>query len=150
MPVQHARRNFLQRIALLRGNRPLVVHRHAEWIHYAPNQRLAHRYGHNRVRPLDRIAFFDRRIFAKQHGADLIFFEVQRDTEHVMRKREHLARHHFFQPVNTCNAVADADDRAHFLDRYGLFIVRDLFAKYFANFVCPNVCHACSVVSVSL
>ena len=145
LPVQNARRNFLQRIALLRGNRPFVVHRHPQRIHYAPNQRLADRHGHDRVCPLDRIAFFDRRIFAEQHRADLVLFEVQRDTEHLMRKREHLARHHFFQSVNTRNAVADADDRAHFLDRYGLFVVRDLFAKYFADFVCLDVCHACSV-----
>ncbi len=120
---------------------------YAQRIHHAPNHRLAHRHGHNRVRALDRVAFFDRGVFAQQHRADLIFFQVQRDAENVVRKREHLAGHDLFQAVNARNAVADADDRADFLDRNRLLVILDLLAQYFADFVCLDIRHACSVTS---
>ena len=42
-------------------------------------------------------------------------------------------------------AVADADDRADFVDRNGLLVVLDLLAQNLADFVRFNIRHACSV-----
>ena len=57
-------------------------------------------------------------------------------------KREHLAGHDLVQAVNARDAVADADDRANFIDRDGLFVVLDLLAQNFADFVCFDICHS--------
>src|SRR5579859_486827 len=62
-----------------------------------------------------------------------------------MRKRKHLARHDLLKSMDARNTVADADHRSDLFDRDGLFVVRDLFAKYLADFISLNVCHACSV-----
>src|SRR5262249_33393029 len=86
-------------------------------------------------------------VLTEQNRANLIFFEVQRDAVYIMRKCEHLARHHLFEPVNARNPVADADYRTHFVDRDTLLVIRDLFAKYFADFVCFDIRHTRSVNS---
>jgi len=49
--------------------------------------------------------------------------------------------------VNARNAVADADDRADFVDRNGLFVVLNLLTQNLADFIRFDICHACSVVS---
>jgi hypothetical protein len=145
LTVEYAGRDLFERIALLRRDRPLAVHRLAEWIHYAPNQRFAHRHGHNRVRALDDVAFLQLLRFAEQHHADLFFFEVQRDPKNVVRESEHFAGHDLLQAMHASNSVADADDRADFVDRNGLLVVLDLFTQNLADFVRFNVRHACSV-----
>ena len=61
LAIDHARRNSLQVIALLGGDRPFAVERHAQRIHHAPHQRLAHRHRHNSPRALHRVAFAEFR-----------------------------------------------------------------------------------------
>ena len=51
---------------------------------------------------------------AEEHGADAVFFEVQRDAEHAVRELEHLARHRVLDAVDARDAVADRDDGADF------------------------------------
>ena len=63
------------------GDRAFAVERHAQRIDHAPDQRVAHRRGHDRARALDGVAFLNGRVFAQQHRADLVFFQVQRDAE---------------------------------------------------------------------
>ena len=106
--------------------------------------RFADGHGHNRVGALDDVAFLQFAGFAKQHHADFLFFEVQRDAENVVREREHLAGHDFFQAVNARDAVAHADDRADFVDRNGLLVVLDLLAQNLADFIRFNIRHSCS------
>src|SRR5437899_4289317 len=60
-------------------------------------------------------------------------------------KRQHLPGHHIFQAMNARDAVADADDCANLVHGNRLLVIRDLFAKYLADFVCFDICHACSV-----
>ena len=84
------------------------------------------------------------RGFAEQHDADFFFLEVQRDAENVVREREHLAGHDFFQAVNARDAVADADDRADFVDGNGLLVIFNLLAQNLADFVGFDFCHSCS------
>ena len=86
LAVDHARRDALERVALVRLHRALAVERLAQRIHHAPDQRIAHRHGHNLVRALDRVAFANFGVVAEQHRADLVFFQVQRDAEHVVRE----------------------------------------------------------------
>ena len=142
LPVNHARRQTLQRIPLIRLNGSLIVYRVSQRVYHAPEHRIAHRHGHNFIRPLDDVSFFDLCVVSQQHYAHLIFFQVQRDSENVIRKREHLARHAFIQPVNARNSVADRDHRSHFVNRQRLLIVLDLLAQYFCNLVRFDVCHS--------
>ena len=123
---------------------PFAVERLAERIDHAADQRFADRHGHNRVRALDDVAFFQLGRFAEKHDADFFLFQVQRDAENIVRKREHLAGHDFFEAVDARDAVADADDRADFVDRNGLLVVLDLLAQNLADFVCLDVRHSCS------
>ena len=69
------------------GDGALAVQRLAQRIYHAAHHGVAHRRGHDRVGALDRVALFEScGVFAQQHGAHLIFFQVQRDAIHVMRK----------------------------------------------------------------
>ena len=68
----------------------------------------------------------------------------KRDAENVVREREHLAGHDFFQAVNARDAVAHADDRADFVDGNGLLVIFDLLAQNLADFIRVNFGHSCS------
>src|SRR5262249_49380243 len=78
-----------------------------------------------------------------QHGADLVFLEVERDAKYIVGKRQHFAGHDLFQAVDAGDAVAHADDRADFLDRNGLLVIFYLLAQNLADFVCLDVRHSC-------
>ena len=144
LTIDDAGRQSFQRIALRRRNRPFVIDRISQGIHHPANHSIANRNRHNLVGALDRIAFADLGVVAQQHGADLIFFEVQCDAEDVMRKRDHLAGHTFVQAVNTRDAIADGNYGADLLHRHGLLVVLDLLAQNFRDFVRFNIRHSCS------
>ena len=150
LAVDHAWRNALQRITLFRKDGAFVIHGQPQRIHHAPDQRLAHRHGHNRVRALHHVAFLQLRSFSEQHHAHLFFFQVQRNAVNVVWKRQHFAGHDLLQTVHACNAVADADDCADFVHRHGLLVILDLLAQNLADFVRLDVCHACSVAAENL
>ena len=94
-----------------------------------------------RLGALHRVAFANLRVVAEQHGADLIFFQVQRDAEHAVRKFQHLAGHAAVQPVHARDAVAHRNHRADFLDRDRLLVISDLLAQNLCDFVCLDICH---------
>ena len=94
--------------------------------------------------PLDRVAFVNFRVVAEQHRADLIFFQVQRDAENVVRKCQHFAGHAAVQPVDARDAVAHRDHRADFFDRDRLLVVLDLLAQNLCDFVRFDIRHSCS------
>ena len=52
-----------------------------------------------------------------------------------MRKFQQFARHHFFQTVNLCDAVADFNDRADFRHGHAGIEILDLLANNFVNLV---------------
>ena len=62
------------------------------------------------------VAFLDLPVVAEQHGADAVFFEVQRDAEHAVRELEHLAGHGALDAVYARDAVAERHDGADFGD----------------------------------
>ena len=109
-----ARREALERIALRGLDGTFVVNGIAERVHNASDHAIAHRHGHDFARALDGVAFFDFGVIAKKHGAHLIFFEVQRDTEDVVRKLDHFSGHALIEAVNARDAVADGNDGAYF------------------------------------
>src|SRR5207245_374374 len=147
LAVEYARCYALQRIALPRRDRALPVHRLAQRIDHAANQFLAYGDGHNRVRALNDVALFQLLRFAAKHHANLILFEVQRDADNVVRKGEHLVGDDLLKAINARDAVADADDRADFVDRHRLFVVLNLLPQNLADFVRFYIRHACSVAS---
>ena len=82
---------------------------------------------------LDEIAFFDLLELAEQHGADALFFEVQRDAEHAVREFEHLAGHRVVDAVHARDAVADRDDAADLGNVHVDGVTPDLFADDLGN-----------------
>ena len=144
LAIDDAGSKALYRTALLGHDRALAIERHSERINDAADQRFADRHGHNPAGALDRVAFLDQRVFAEEHGADLIFFEVQRDAGNAVREREHFAGHDFVEAVNARDAVANGDDRANFFDGHRLLIIFDLLADDFCDFVSFDARHSCS------
>ena len=67
----------------------------------------------------------------------------------VVRELEHLAGHDFFQAVDARDAVADGNDRAHFVHGHRLVVVGDLIAQNLCDFVRFNGCHSCSYSEAS-
>ena len=51
-------------------------------------------------------------ILAQQHGAHLVFFQVQGDARHAVRELDQLAGHDLLQAVDAGDAVAHRDHRA--------------------------------------
>jgi hypothetical protein len=80
----------------------------------------------------------------------LVLFQVQRDTENIVRKLDHFAGHALIEPVNARDAVADGDNGTDFLDREGLLIIFDLLAQDLGYFVRFDVGHpdSCFLVTV--
>ena len=145
LAIQHARCDALQRVALLGGDPALAVHRLPQRIDHPADQRFAHRDGHNRVGALDDVAFLQLLRFSEEHRTDFFLFKVERDAENVMRESEHFAGHDLLQAMHARNTVADADDRADFIDRDGLFVVLNLLTQNLADFVGLDIRHARSV-----
>ena len=120
---------------LIGGNGALAVERQSQRADDAADHRFADRRGHDRARALDRIAFLNQRVFAQQHGADLIFFEVERDAEHIVRKRQHFAGHRLFQAVDARDAVAHGNHRADFFHGDSLLVIGDLRLQNLCDFI---------------
>ena len=78
---------------------------------------------------------------AEQHDADLVFFQVQRQAAHVVRKLEQLDRHDFFKSVHLSDAVADFDHSADFGNGHTCLEVLDLLPNNFVDFVCFDWFH---------
>src|SRR5271170_3790745 len=150
LAIDHARSEAFERIALRRLNGTFIVNGIAERVHHAADQAIAHRHGHDFSGALDGVAFLDFGVIAEQHGANLIFFEVQRDAENVMREFDHFAGHALIKAVDARDAVANGDDSADFLDGESLLIIFDLLAQYFGYFVRFDVGHpdSCFLVTV--
>src|SRR5271170_2818539 len=149
LAIDHAGSEAFERIALGGLNRTFVINGIAERIHNAADHAIAHRHGHDFSGALDGVAFLDFGVIAEEHSADLIFFQVQRNAENVVRKLDHFAGHALIEAVNARDAVAHGDDGADFLDREGLLIIFYLLAQYFGYFIRFDVGHPDSCVLVT-
>ena len=110
------------------GDGPLVVDGLAQRVHDAADQGIAHGHAHDAAGALDFVAFLDLGVFAEDHHADLIFFQVHGDAGDAVREAEQLAGHDLVEAVDAGDAVAQRDDGAHFVDRDLGFVVLDLLA----------------------
>ena len=122
---------MLDRREPLRQDRPFAVDRLPQRVDDAPEQLFADRHRDDAAGPLDLIAFLDFLELAQQHRTDALFLEVQRDPEHAVRKRQHLAGHGVLHTVHPRDAVANRDDAAHFRDVDVDGVAPDLFANDF-------------------
>ena len=107
---------------------PFVVNGLAERVDDATDEGVADGHAHDAAGALDLVAFFNLGVFAEQHHADLIFFQVHGDAGHAVREAEQFAGHDLVEAIDAGDAVAEGDDRAHFVDRDLRFVVLDLLA----------------------
>ena len=63
-----------------------------------PIMRLAHRHAHDAAGALDLVALFDLGVFAQQHHAHLVFFQVHGDAGNAVREGEQFAGHDLSRP----------------------------------------------------
>ena len=126
---------------LIGVDRPFVVDGLAERVDHPSDHRIAHRHTHDAAGALDLVAFFDFRVLAQQHHANLVFFQVHGETRHIMREREQFARHHLVESINPGDAVADGHHAADFVHRDLGLVVIDLLANELRNLVCFDLRH---------
>jgi len=131
----HAGGHLLDGRELARFNRPLAVHRVAQGIHNAAQQRLAHRHFQNAPGGLHHIAFGDMAVVAQDHRAHRILLQVQRKAVRVARKLQHFAVLSPGQAVNAADAVGDGHHRAHLNLLRGGIEILDALADQITNFV---------------
>ncbi len=129
---------------LIAGDGALVVDGLAERVDHAADHGVAHGHAHDASGALDFVAFFDLGVFAEQHHADLIFFQVHGDAGHAVREREQFAGHDFVESIDARDAVAQRDDGASLVHGDLGFVVLDLLADQFRDFVCFDLCHKIS------
>ncbi len=134
LAIDDARRNALDRHEGLRRNRTLAVDRLPQRIDDAAEQLFADGHRDDAAGALHDVAFLDFRVLAEQHGADAVFFEVQRDAEDAVRKLEHLAGHGALDAVHARDAVAERHDAADFGDVDLDGVAADLLADDLGNF----------------
>ena len=98
-----------------------AVDRTAERVDDAADQRGTDGHLEHARRAADLVAFLELEIVAEDDGADVVFFEVQREGGDLVaglgrRDLEHLAGHRLLQPVDARDSVLHLEDRADFLD----------------------------------
>ncbi len=116
LPADDARSLELHRTELGGLDGALAVERHPERVDHAADQRLTHRHLDDLAGALDLVALFDERVFAHEHGADAVFFEVEHQAHDAVRQLEHLGGYRVLQPLDAGHTVADLHDGAHLLD----------------------------------
>ena len=111
LAVNHAGGDAFKRQSERGVDGAFTVDRLAEGIDDTADQSLANGHGHDLAGAANRVAFLQTSVVAKQHGTDLVFFEVERDARQAVIELDQLAGHNAFQAVNTGNTVAYRDDR---------------------------------------
>ena len=144
LPVNNPWSQTLQRNGLIAGDGPFVVDGLAQGIHDAAHQSVADGHAHDVARALYLVAFFDLGVFAKDHHAHLVFFQVHGDTGHTVWERKQFSGHDFVQAIHASDTVAQCDDRASLVHRDLRLVVLDLLADQSGNFVCLDLCHRIS------
>src|SRR5439155_10549015 len=107
----------LEPAEVLLRDRALAVDRDAERVHDPAEQHVADRDRKNATGRADQLAFLDLVGLAEHHGADVVLFEVQRQTERAALELEQLVHGRVGQPGDARDAVADFE---HATDPLGL------------------------------
>ena len=126
LALDDARRNFLHRITLLRGNLTLAIDRPTQRIHHTPEQRLADGHGQQLAGGFHLVALGDAGVVAENHRAHFRLLEVQSEAHHAVAEVEHLVHHRASEALDLGHAVTDFAHRAHVLARHLGFHAGDL------------------------
>ena len=126
LALDDARRLELDRAELVGLDGALVVERTAERVDHAADQGLADGHLEHPAGALDEVALLDEGVLAEEHGADVVFFEVEGQPDDVVGELEHLHGHAVAQAVDTSDPVADLEDGADLFDLDLGLIVLDL------------------------
>ena len=111
-PGDNAGGDLLNRKRLGRVDRALAVQRPAERVNNPALHRLSNGHFDNPACAADLVAFLDLQEVTQDHGADRVFFEVERQPEHVSRELENLVQAYAGEAVDPCHAVCGFDDGA--------------------------------------
>ena len=122
-------------------DRALAVDRLTQRVDHAADHGFAHRNRHDAAGAADLVAFLDARVFAEQHGADLVFFQVQRDAGNAALELDQFAGHDVFKAVDAGDTVAHRNHRAGFGYVDCAFVVLNLLAQHARDFIRPNLSH---------
>src|SRR5262245_40146668 len=142
LAVDDARRDALDRHVILGNDRAFAVGGLSTRVDPAADHRLARRHLDDSFGALDDVTFFDRLKFAEQDRADLVLFEVERESRRALLEFQQLAGHHLFEAVNSGDPVADLDHRADFGHGHAGVEMLDLLSNDFTYLVRSDfVCH---------
>src|SRR5262249_26446771 len=141
LAVNHAGGNALDRYVLAGGDGTFVVDGQAQGVDHAANHAVAGGHGHDLPRPLDLSALFHLGIFAHDHHAYLVFFQVHGDSGDAVAEVEQLAGHDFVQAVHARDTVAQRDNGSDLVHRDLGLVVLNLLANELRDFVCFDLCH---------
>ena len=100
------------------GDRPFAIEWPAQRVDDAPDQSIAHRHVHHTTRALDLIARVQMLAFAKEHDADFVLIDVERDAVQIAGKLHQLIKAHARKARDLGDADGDARDRAHLTRRH--------------------------------
>ena len=108
---------------------PAVVDRLTQGIDDPPDHCRAHRNRHDAFGSLNHVPFPDQGVFAEQHRAHIVFFQVERDAFDPVRKIEQFTGHDVIQPVDSGDAVSYGYDGSDLAYHYTRLIIPDLFFR---------------------
>src|SRR5206468_4034056 len=114
-----ARRLALDLAGVLRRDRTLTVNRTAERIDHAADQLGANRHLEYSAGAADFVALLELEVVAEHDGADVVFFEVERERGNRLAglarvNLEHLSRHRLLKAVDASNSVLHFEDGTDF------------------------------------
>ena len=102
----------------LEATGPLPSSGPAQRIDDAADQAIAHRHVHHATRALDLSARMQMLAVAKQHDADFVLIDVERDAVQIAGKLHQLIKAHARKARDLGDADGDARDRAHLTRRH--------------------------------
>ncbi len=80
-------------------------------------------------------------VFAKEHGSNLILFEIHGDARNAMPELDQFARHDLLETMNAGNAIAHRHDRARLGNIDGALVILNLLPENTGNLVRSDVSH---------
>ncbi len=141
LPFDDARSQAFDGVELIGEDRPFSIDRLAESVDHTANQRFANRNRHDAARALDFVAFPEVLVFAEQHRAHLVFFQVHGNAGNAVGKLDEFAGHDAFQAVDAGDAIAQRDDGAGFGNVDRVVVILNLLAENACDFVCSDLSH---------
>src|SRR5690606_32938017 len=135
LAIDDAGSDTLDRIVNIGDDLAFAVDGVAERIDDASDHGVADRHAHNAACAFGFVAFFDRLKISEKNGADLVFFEVERESANVVRKFQKFAGHDLFEAVDLGNTVADLDNGPDFVNGHARVEFFDLSTDDLINFV---------------